>query len=158
MRLLKYQQPEVYMNYQNLVKIASSFPEFDVNAKIQLLIGRDLIEAHHILKQITGHRGQPFAQRLCLGWAIFGEVSLGRVHQRTTVNVNKVSIINNGSATCSNPCKHPIHVEEQMLPSIYIFGDRDFKFRGDDVFLNTHEDECNGLSTEERLFIKLTDR
>lgn len=130
------------------MKIASSIPDVDVNAKIQLLIGRDMIEAHHILEQITGHRGQPFAQKRCLGWAIIGEVCLGRVHQRTTVNVNTVSIINNESATCSNPCQHPIHVEEQMLASSYIFGDRDFKFRGDDVFLKTPEGEHNGLSTE----------
>ena len=45
-----------------------------------------------------------------------------------------------------------------MLVSSYITGDRDFKFRGDDVFLKTPEDDYTGLSTENRLFIKLMDR
>jgi hypothetical protein len=62
--------PEVAMSYPNLRTIASSIPEFDTNAEIQLLIGRDLIEAHHIEEQITGPRGQLFAQRIGLGWAI----------------------------------------------------------------------------------------
>lgn len=59
--------PEVAKSYPHLLRIASSIHEFDVNSKIQLLIGRDLIEAHHIEEQITGPRGQPFAQRHSLG-------------------------------------------------------------------------------------------
>ena len=37
-------------------------------------------------------------------------------------------------------------------------GDHDFKFRGDDVFLKSPEDDYTGLSTEDKLFIKLIDR
>ena len=69
MRLLKYQNLKL-LELSASSENPSSNPDFDVNVKIQLLIGRDVIEAHHILEQITGYRGQPFAQRPCLGWAI----------------------------------------------------------------------------------------
>lgn len=150
--------PEVAKSYPHLLRIASSIPEFDVNSKIQLLIGRDLIEAHHIEEQITGPRGEPFAQRLSLGWAIIGEVCLGRLHRRTSVNVNKVSILNDGRVTCSQPCQNNIDVKEQTLVSNYIIGERDFQFHGEDVFMKTPEDDCTGLSVEDRLFLKLMDR
>nr|XP_034311384.1 uncharacterized protein LOC117684234 [Crassostrea gigas] len=148
--------PEVAKSYPHLLRIASSIPEFDVNSKIQLLIGRVLIEAHHIEEQITGPRGEPFAQRLSLGWAIIGEVCLGRLHRRTSVNVNKVSILNDGRVTCSQPCQNNIDVKEQTLVSNYKIVERDFQFH--DVFIKTPEDDCTGLSVEDRLFLKLMDR
>ncbi|XP_048737549.2 uncharacterized protein LOC125652183 [Ostrea edulis] len=149
--------PEVANSYPHLRMIAPSIPEFDGNAKIRLLIGRDLIEAHHIKEQITGPRGQPFAQRTGLGWAIIGEICLGRLHKRTTVNVNKVSVLNNGSVTCSQLCKNHIEVKEQMSASSYIIGNRDFHFRGDNVFMKTPDDDRTGLSVEDRIFLKLMD-
>jgi hypothetical protein len=98
--------PEVARSYLHLLTIASSIPEFETNAEMQLLIGRDLIEVHHIKEQITGPHGQLFAQKIGLGWAIIGEICLGRLHKQTTVNVNKVSFLNNGSVTCSQPCQN----------------------------------------------------
>ncbi|XP_062607729.1 uncharacterized protein LOC134269543 [Saccostrea cucullata] len=56
--------PEIAKSYTHLSVIASKIPEFDPNSKIHLLIGRDLLEAHHIKEQILGPRGAPFAQRL----------------------------------------------------------------------------------------------
>ncbi|XP_056009395.1 uncharacterized protein LOC130051467 [Ostrea edulis] len=149
--------PEVEMSYPHLRMIAPSIPEFDGNATIPLIIGRDLIEAHHIKEQITGPRGQPFAQRTGLGWAIIGEICLGRLHKRTTLNVNKVSILNNGSVTCSQLCKSHIEVKEQMSASSYIIGNRDFHFHGDNVFMKTPDDDRIGLSVEDRIFLKLMD-
>jgi hypothetical protein len=43
-----------------------------------LLIGRDLIDAHHVENQITGPQGAPFAQKLSLGWVIVGQVCTGK--------------------------------------------------------------------------------
>ena len=45
---------------------AKSFHELDSSAKILLLIGRDLSEAHHSLDQRTGPLGAPFAQAMIL--------------------------------------------------------------------------------------------
>ena len=149
--------PEVAMSYPYLRTIASSIPEFDTNAEIQLLIGRDLIEAHHIKEQITGPRGQPFAQRIGLGWAIIGEICLGRLHKRTTVNVNKVSILNNGSVTCNQPCQNHRQIKEQISASSYVIGNRDFCYHGDNVFMKTPDDDRTGLSVEDKLFLKLMD-
>ena len=48
---------------------------------IQLLTGRDLIEAHQVLQQITRPESTPFAQRLRLGWYVVGEVCRGMPHK-----------------------------------------------------------------------------
>ena len=45
--------------YTHLRDIAESFHELDSSAKILLLIGRDLPEAHHSLDQRTGPLGTP---------------------------------------------------------------------------------------------------
>ena len=122
-----------------------------------LKYSRDLIEAHHIKEQITGPRGQPFARRICLGWAVIGEICLGRLHKRTTVNVNKVSILNNGSVTCSQPCQNHRQIKEQISASSYVIGNRDFCYHGDNVFMKTPDDDRTGLSVEDKLFLKLMD-
>ena len=85
--------PSVAMHHPHLQDIASSIPEIDEEADILLLIGRDMIDAHHIIEQRTGPVGSPFAQRLGLGWVVIGEVCLGRVHQPDLVTCNKTFLI-----------------------------------------------------------------
>lgn len=56
--------------HDQLRHISDKLPEFDVNAEILLLLGRDVIEAHHIIDQVAGPPGAPFAQRQGLGWVV----------------------------------------------------------------------------------------
>ena len=56
--------PEVVRHYQHLQDIALHFRPVDDNAEIQLLIGRDLIEAHHVFDQCIGPEHTPFAPAL----------------------------------------------------------------------------------------------
>ncbi|CAC5374701.1 unnamed protein product [Mytilus coruscus] len=67
---------DVAANYQHLASIAQFIPPLDAEAKILLLIGRDLMQAHHVLDQKIGKPYQPYAQRLKLGWIIVGESCL----------------------------------------------------------------------------------
>ena len=59
--------PEVARSFSHLRHIATELPEYDPNIPIGLLIGRDLLEAHHIEKQIVGPKDSPFAQKIGLG-------------------------------------------------------------------------------------------
>lgn len=148
--------PEIAESYHHLSVITSKIPEFDPDSKVHLLIGRDLLEAHHVEEQILGPRGAPFAQKLVLGWAIIGEVCLGRIHQRTSLNVKKVSVLNDGRVTCNELCPNHLHIKEQISTSNSLVCARDF--RGDNVFTKTPDDDQVGLSVEDRLFLKLMDK
>jgi hypothetical protein len=68
--------------------------------EIMLLIGRDLIDAHHVENQITGPQGAPFAQKLSLGWVIVGEVCIDKFHKAdTNVNSLKTNLLVDGRTT-----------------------------------------------------------
>lgn len=58
----------------------------DCEAEILLLVGRDAIDAHHVLEQVLGPSNSPFAQRLTLGWVIIGDMCIGRNHSSDKVN------------------------------------------------------------------------
>jgi hypothetical protein len=42
--------------------------------KVELLIGRDIPEIHHVHAHILRDKGKHFTQKLPLGWVIIGEV------------------------------------------------------------------------------------
>ena len=49
--------PEVAKLHSHLNSIANKIPPFVPDGNILLLIGRDLIDAHHVENQITDHKG-----------------------------------------------------------------------------------------------------
>lgn len=69
-----------------------------------LLIGRDLIEAHHVLDQRIGPPSSPYAQKLPLGWTIIVETCLDKVNRPNAVNVMKTNLTGDGRASLFNPC------------------------------------------------------
>ncbi|XP_062585367.1 uncharacterized protein LOC134247040 [Saccostrea cucullata] len=66
----------VARGYSHLQDIEKCIPEIDESVNIELLIGRDLITAHHVLDQRIGTDVLPFGQKLPLGWVIIGNVCL----------------------------------------------------------------------------------
>ena len=137
--------PSVAMHHPHLQDIASSIPEIDEEADILLLIGRDVIDAHHIIEQRTGPVGSPFAQRLGLGWVVIGEVCLGRVHQPDLVTCNKTFLIGENRASVCPPCPNKIKVKE--LPPFQHNDDNN-------IFIKTEQDDKVGLSAEDREFLR----
>ena len=73
--------PDFVSCIPHLKQLESVIPPLDPEIDIQLLIGRDLVEAHQVLQQITGPESTPFAQRLRLGWIVVGEVCVGTLHK-----------------------------------------------------------------------------
>ena len=59
--------PEVAFAYRHLSDIAPLIPDLGKTAEILLLIGRDLIQAHHVLEQRLGSPNLQFARKLYLG-------------------------------------------------------------------------------------------
>lgn len=98
--------------YSHLCDIEDSIPELDETAKIELLIGRDLISAHHVLDQRVGGYGLPFGQKLPLGWVIIGDVCLGKAHKPEVVDVYKTSVLSNGRNSFLVPCENDFSVKE----------------------------------------------
>ena len=90
----KIPTPEVAAYHSHLRDISHLVPRLDPKAEISLLIGRDVIEAHHVhvLEQRIGPRNAPYAKRLNLGWGIIGENCL-RKFQPSSINVKKTHLL-----------------------------------------------------------------
>ena len=145
--------PEVARAHKHLHGIADQIYPLNPEAKIQLLIGRDLPEAHLVHDQIPG---SPFAQRLSLGWMIVGDVCLDGRHIPADVHACKTLIHSGGRGTIFQPCENALDV--QMLTDIDQRDSGKTSFRGDDVFHTTKNDSKVGLSVDDREFLSLMDR
>ncbi|XP_060064935.1 uncharacterized protein LOC132545277 [Ylistrum balloti] len=128
--------PEIAEHFSHLRDIAEYIPPIDSHMDIELLIGRDLIAAHHVLEQRVGEDRHPLGQKLPLGWVILGEVCMDKVHLPETVNVNKTFILASGRPSYFQPCENKLSV---------------------DPFQKTENDEKTGLSIEDRMFLQLMD-
>ncbi|XP_071098015.1 uncharacterized protein [Haliotis cracherodii] len=154
--------PEVAMHYNHLKDIANCIPPLDNDAQILLLIGRDLIEAHHVLDQRIGPNKTPYGQKLSLGWVIVGETCLGKVHQPKQVTVNKTYILSDGRPSIFKPCDNHFQVKEGWSSgnekNKVIFTARERNGQNEDkLFVTTQEDDKLGLSVEDREFLEIMD-
>ncbi|XP_052084099.1 uncharacterized protein LOC127721417 [Mytilus californianus] len=131
--------PEVAASHAHLNNIVSHIPPIDRNIKIELLIGRDVIQAHHVLDQRLEGDNLPYAQKLPLGWVIVGESCLGQIHRTETVTVNKTFILPDGRTSHFQPCANAFTVKPES------------------IFERTPYDKTIGPSIEDKLFIDLMD-
>ncbi|XP_062614379.1 uncharacterized protein LOC134276120 [Saccostrea cucullata] len=129
--------PEVAQGFPHLKDIAHFIPPVEESIDIELLIGRDLIMAHHVLDHRIGKDNLPYGQQLPLGWVIIGNVCLGMMHSPDVVNVNKTTILSNGRPTTMIPC------------------DSEIKIDFDSIFRRTDQDEKPGLSVEDKDFLNI---
>ena len=130
--------PDMDQAYSHLCHIASSILPLDNEAKIELLIGRDIPQVHHVLDQVIGDKGQLFAQRLLFGWYIIGKVCFGQDHAPREVNVRETQNLNDGRCTTFPLCPYNISV----------------KSRENELFVRTPDDNKVGLSIDEKQFLK----
>ncbi|XP_052063923.1 uncharacterized protein LOC127703909 [Mytilus californianus] len=131
---------EIAQAHPHLQSIAHMIPHLDKDAEILLLIGRDAVEAHHILEQRLGSHNQPFAQKLKMGWVIVGETCLDGAHYPSTVNAMKTFVQQDGRPSIFEPCDNSIHISEKLSTSL-------FKLEPDD--------NRQGMSIEDKKFMRL---
>ena len=82
--------PAAADGHHHLKPIAHEIPQLDSNAKILLLLGRDILRVHKVRRQISGPHEAAYAQKLDLGWVIVGDVCLGSTHRPSEVTCTKV--------------------------------------------------------------------
>lgn len=128
--------PQIARQFTHLQDIASCIPRIDNKVQIELLIGRDLLEVHHVMEQKIGKVSLPFAQKLPLGWVILGRVCLNNTHVSEVVNTNKTFVLSNGRPTLFEPCEN----------QLFVVGS---------VFQKTEHDEKLGPSIDDQKFIEI---
>ena len=139
--------PEIAACYDHLNGIEREIPQVNNDTDIQILIGRDLIEAHVVHDQRIGPKNTPYAQKLALGWVIVGEACLGSRNKvdNLTLTVNKTCIYSEGKSTVLSPCTNSFLCKEEYNP-----------FSQDcEIFNKTNDDNKPGLSVEDKEFISL---
>ena len=104
--------PDVAKHFPHLQETEHLIPPYHQDVPIDLLIGRDLTEAHHVLDQIVGPKDTPFAQRLHFGWVIIGEVCLDRTTTPLCVNSKKTFVRRDGRPSLFEPCRKDISVKQ----------------------------------------------
>ncbi|XP_063397214.1 uncharacterized protein LOC134681506 [Mytilus trossulus] len=134
--------PEIAAYYNHLWDIASNIPQIDENCEILLLLGRDIIEAHHVMDQRIGPRGSPYAQKLPLGWTIIGETCLDKTHVPEVVNVNKTFLVKGDRPSLVQPCVNAFEVYEKDS-------------FGKNVFQTTNHDDKIAMSIDDKEFLKI---
>ena len=163
--------PNIAKSYPHLRDIAGSIPDLDNSCDTLLLIGRDLLEAHHVLDQRLGPKATPYAQRLHLGWVIVGEACHNGTHVPEIVNVNKINILGNGRPSLLLPCNNSFDVKE--IAEETAIGTEKSIFSSNklimgqpiitpnpidsDIFARSAHDENIGFSEEDRNFLSLMD-
>jgi hypothetical protein len=138
--------PEVARNFHYLQEIADKIPEYDPEVPIGLLIGRNLLEAHHIQKQLLGPKDAPFAQKVGLGWVIIGDVCLNKRHhpelEANKVSSLKTNITRDGRTSIFTPCTSYLKVTDNS-------------HHPGDIFEQSKDDNEVGWSTDDRQFLSL---
>ncbi|RXN13488.1 hypothetical protein ROHU_009677 [Labeo rohita] len=138
--------------HPHLQTIASQIPPLDPSAKILLLLGRDIIEAHKVRSQVNGPNSAPYAQRLDLGWVVIGDVCLSGAH-KPTVNTYKTNILDNGRPTFLRPCENKIHIKDKYIESCHTLKTQ--AELGRHIFQQTADDDKVALSAEDALFLDI---
>lgn len=114
---LEISTPDVAFQHNHMRDIANRIYPIDTWRKILLLIGRDLLQVHHVMEQRIGPDKEPFAQRLPLGWTIIGNTCLSRQHIPKTANVYKTFVTENGRGSILEPCSQYMLVKERFSNS-----------------------------------------
>ncbi|XP_075530085.1 uncharacterized protein LOC142563417 [Dermacentor variabilis] len=160
--------PEVASHHPHLRAVAKFIPRLDPEAKILLLLGRDILRVHKVRQQRNGPADAPFAQRLDLGWVIVGNVCISRSRPPDSVSNLKTNVLENGRPSIFEPCQNHFLAKEKLADtqgSTNCFQPAQNAARKDrcsdgvaeTLFHTTKDDNRPSLSVEDRKFLKLMD-
>ncbi|XP_061829090.1 uncharacterized protein [Nerophis lumbriciformis] len=158
--------PNAASNHPHLKSIAQFIPELEQSTPILLLLGRDIIAAHKVRKQLNGPRDAPYAQKLDLGWVIVGNVCLGGVYKPDSVNAFYTQTAECKRPSIFQPCPNTLQVKERCsqfqykdYPKIQTTGiptcSREAEELGSTVFQQTRDDDKVSPSIEDISFLKI---
>lgn len=121
------------------------------DAPILLLLGRDLVEAHHVIDQRVG-KSSSYAQKLPSGWALIGEACLDKVYVPDDICVKKTHMVKAGRTSIMPPCTSSFTYSEG-----YGLGSSKPNDSVTLLFERTADDDKPGLSIEDREFLNITE-
>ncbi|XP_061168347.1 uncharacterized protein LOC133177306 [Saccostrea echinata] len=140
--------PEVTLHHEHLTEIAWNLQPLDEECHILLLIGRDLIETHHVLHQIFGPLKAPYAQQLKLCWVVIGETCLNMQDASRDLSVKNLSLLPTGQPSAMEPCSNKFEVRKLVVQSL---SDES------QLFIRTKDDDEQGMSIEDKVFLQQMD-
>ncbi|KAM4037007.1 uncharacterized protein ACNLHF_015817 isoform 1-T1 [Anomaloglossus baeobatrachus] len=161
--------PEAALHHPHLRNIAHLIPALNSQAKLVLLLGRDIIRVHKVRKQINGPHNSPYAQKLDLGWVVIGDVCLGNAHKPNNVHSLYTNTLESGRPSFFLPCPNKFLVKENLTNSAHLNGgkdryamdelcDGDKDHLGCAVFQKTKEDYKLAHSIEDETFLEIMDQ
>ncbi|KAM4045123.1 uncharacterized protein ACNLHF_008939 [Anomaloglossus baeobatrachus] len=161
--------PEAALHHPHLRNIAHLIPALNSQAKLVLLLGRDIIRVHKVRKQINGPHNSPYAQKLDLGWVVIGDVCLGNAHKPNNVQSLYTNTLESGRPSFFLPCPNKFLVKENLTNSAHLNGgkdryamdelcDGDKDHLGCAVFQKTKEDYKLAHSIEDETFLEIMDQ
>ena len=150
--------PTKFCFHPHLAPVAKIMPEIEPDAEMGLLIGRDIPQLHKVLDTINGPPDSPWGESLEIGWVVMGDMCLDPQPQYGA-HVLKTHV-NQSLSPSFKKCKHVIKVEERVVgtshPALTDFQQGRYKDRiGQNVFVETKDDNKQGTSVEDRQFIHL---
>ncbi|XP_057705305.1 uncharacterized protein LOC130923571 [Corythoichthys intestinalis] len=156
--------PDAARHHGHLKSVAHLIPDLDSHAQILMLLGRDVVRAHKVRKQISGPHNAPYVQKLDLGWVIVGNVCLGDVHRNLAVKTLFTNATEKGRPTIFEPCPNvysvkekyceiqvPFNLSTQLIDSTTCESDH----LGCNVFKQTKFDNCISPSVQDIAFLKI---
>ncbi|XP_067282638.1 uncharacterized protein [Pseudorasbora parva] len=155
------------LHHSHLKVIVDKIPPIDPNAEILLLLGRDIIRAHKVRKQLNGPHDAPYAQKLDLGWVIVGNVCLGKCHKPSSVDCMRTHILENGRPSYFRPCNNHIVLKESFGEKIQFQKSSHLPLcqeslsscrLGQSVFQQTKDDNKSAPSVEDQLFLDIMEK
>ncbi|KAM4012210.1 uncharacterized protein ACNLHF_005183 [Anomaloglossus baeobatrachus] len=161
--------PEAALHHPHLRNIAHLIPALNSQAKLVLLLGRDIIRVHKVRKQINGPHNSPYAQKLDLGWVVIGDVCLGKVPKPNNIQSLYTNTSESGRPSFFLPCPNKFLVKENLTNSAHLNGgkdryamdelcDGDKDHLGCAVFQKTKEDYKLAHSIEDETFLEIMDQ
>jgi hypothetical protein len=100
--------------YSHPRDILSLTPSLEPKAEIHMLLGKDIVEAHHVVDQRIGGRNQPYGQKLHLGWTIIGEACLNKTHVLSSIKTYKTYLLGPGRTSLMQPCTNAFKIREDI--------------------------------------------
>ena len=108
--------PDIAKAFPHLRPIADQIPEYQSDAEILLLVGRDVPPLHKVRESKNRKGNSPWAQRLELGWVILGNACLGGAHKPKDLTSCKTNLLQNGRPSFLEPCSNAFHVNRPTEP------------------------------------------
>ena len=162
---IEISSPEIARHYPHLKAVMDIIPPIDPEAAILLLLGRDILRVHKVLKHYNRLNNTPYAQQLDLGWVIVGDVCLGGTHKPSTINVYRTNVLPKGTISFLSPCASVNHIKEKLDKKRESQSSREPNLLEDNtdelgvnVFQRTNDDEIVASSLEDEAYLEIMDR